>query len=42
MPVVEKEVGTERCVRVDTPPDTKPMTCREALKGRYETVWVAK
>lgn len=42
LPIVEKHVTTKQCVRVSVP-DYKPaLTCKEALKGKYETVWVAK
>lgn len=42
IPVVEKHAVTHKCLRVSVPADKAPLTCDEALKGKYETIWVAK
>ena len=42
LPIVEKHVTTQQCVRVSVPDNKQPLTCKEALKGKYETIWVAK
>lgn len=42
LPQVEISAVTQQCVRVTVPNNRPPMTCKEALKGKYERVWVSK
>jgi hypothetical protein len=42
IPLVEKHAVTKQCLRVSVPENKPPLTCAEALKGKYETIWVAK
>jgi hypothetical protein len=41
-PMVYKSYHTKRCVKVETAPTQKPMTCADVNNGglHYETIWV--
>ena len=39
MPVVTKHPVTKECVKVETAPDRKPLTCQTIKGHKYHTVW---
>lgn len=39
-PVVYRSHRTNQCVKVETAPSRKPLTCAEVREHKYELVWV--